>query len=76
MIHLGYTGKPQPARMATDLALATIMCRLYYSRIKEPLPRAGDLPAMAAYYKRYYNTPKGKATEQQFIDNYTELVTC
>lgn len=75
-IYLGYAGKPQSARMATDLSLATIMCRLYYSRIKEPLPKADDLPAMAAYYKRYYNTPKGKATEQQFIDNYKALVTC
>ena len=46
------------------------MARIYYLRKKEELPDAGDVLAMAEYYKKYWNTYKGKATVQEAIDNY------
>ena len=76
MIHLGYTGKPKPERMASDLALASIMCRLYYLRIKEPIPKEDDIEGLARYWKKYYNTVKGKGTVDQFVGNYNQWVTC
>ncbi|MCE5335579.1 MAG: hypothetical protein LLG06_13425 [Desulfobacteraceae bacterium] len=57
-----------------DLRAAIIMARLKYYSISHPFPAAVDLPAMAAYYKRYYNTPMGAATEQQFIESYKRFV--
>lgn len=57
-----------------NLYYATAMCRIHYLRIPHPLPDADDLPGLAAYYKKYYNTPLGAATEQQFIDNYKKYV--
>lgn len=52
-----------------------LMCRLhYYVRDKERLPAADDLAAQARTYKRVYNTARGKATPQQYIDNYQRLI--
>lgn len=43
------------------------IARLVYWRIPHPLPEYGDLEGMARYWKKYYNTPLGKGTEQHFI---------
>jgi hypothetical protein len=75
-LYLGYEGRPAPERMASDLLLSTMMARLFYYSINRPLPDAQDIPAMAAYYKKWFNTSKGAATEQQFIDNYNRYVLC
>ncbi len=72
-LYLGYEGKPAFARLISDHALSTIICRLYYLTIKEPLPSYKNLEDMARYYKKYYNGP-GKATEKQFMDNYLRYV--
>lgn len=56
--------------MVGNLYYATAMCRLHYLRRKEPLPVAGDLSGQAAYYKKYYNTPLGKATVTDYIQNW------
>ncbi len=57
-----------------NLQYATIMARLQYYRVAEALPQAGDIWAMARYYKKYYNTPLGKATEEEFVDNWKRVV--
>lgn len=72
-LYLGYSGKPPAQRMATDLSLAAIMCRLYYLRVSEPLPDANDIIGMAKYWKKYYNTYAGRGIEDQFIRNYKEF---
>lgn len=54
--------------------LAIIIARLKYWTIIEALPDANNLPKIAAYWKKYYNTPLGKGTEEQFIENYNALV--
>lgn len=73
-LYTGYDGKPSPSRMATDLTLATIMARLFYYRVRESLPSCKDVPAMAAYWKKYWNTELGKGTVEQAVKNYDMFV--
>ncbi len=66
----------QPAQqMCGNLYYAAGMARAYYLRIPDPLPDAGDVPGMANYYKRYWNTHLGAATVDQAISNYKKYVT-
>lgn len=48
--------------------LSICMCRVHYLRVKEKLPTT--IEGYAAYWKKYYNTPKGKGTETEFVRNY------
>lgn len=52
--------------------LAICMARVHYLRVKKAIP--GDLEGWATYWKRYYNTPLGKGTEEEFIANYKKYV--
>ena len=52
--------------------LAICMARVHYLRVREAIP--SDLEGWARYWKRYYNTPIGKGTEEEFIANYKKLV--
>jgi len=54
-----------------NLRYATAIARCLYLSIAEPLPTADDIEGLAHYYKSYYNR-SGKATEQQFIDNFNK----
>lgn len=60
--------------LKTDLCLSIIVARLLYHSIKHPLPAADDITGMAVYYKLYFNTNAGKATTEQFIENYQRYV--
>lgn len=71
---LGYEVMPPAERMATDLALATVMTRLYYFYIPQSLPNKDDIMGLAAYWKDYYNTKLGKGTKEEFADAYYRLV--
>lgn len=44
------------------------MCRLKYFMCPGALP--SDLAGQAAYWKKYYNTPLGKGTTEEYIKNY------
>lgn len=60
--------------LVLNLGYQTIMARIHYLRVPEALPDSKDVAAMAQYWKRYYNTPKGKGTEAEFIENYYRYV--
>lgn len=64
-----------PEPLIWNLYYQVAMARLHYRRVAEPLPVLNDIPAMAQYWKRYYNTPKGKGTEAEFIENYHRYLT-
>lgn len=51
-----------------DLNLGALLCRLKYWSIPSPLPQANDWPAMAIYWKKYYNTEAGKGTIEGFLE--------
>lgn len=67
---LGSEIMPDFSGLMWNLKLACIVCRLHYLRVNEEIPI--DLKGQAAYYKKYYNTPLGKATEQEYIDNFNK----
>jgi hypothetical protein len=58
------------AQLATNLCYATAVCRLIYLRAPEPLPKADDVEGLARYWKRFYNTRRGRGAEAQFILHY------
>lgn len=60
--------QPIAEEMIEDLALATSMARIYYLRVRSPIPK--DLDEMAAYAKKYWNTEHGKATAQDYLAAY------
>lgn len=62
------------SRLVYDMQYATIMTRLHYLRVPEALPSANNLPALAAYWKQFYNTRFGKGDEDDFIKNYNRFV--
>lgn len=49
---------------------AIAICRLHYLRVPHPMPSGSDLQAMWHYYKVYYNSVLGAATQDQFVRNY------
>lgn len=59
-----------PQELVGNLYYAAAMCRLHYLRVREALPQYKDAEGMARYYKRYYNTPKGKATVAQALPHF------
>jgi hypothetical protein len=61
---------PSHERLIYDLRYATAMARIFYLRIEEPIPAAKDTEAMWNYYKKYYNTEKGKAEKIKSICHY------
>jgi len=58
--------------LETNDILAACMCRVHYLRQKGAIPT--NLEGWAAYWKKYYNTPLGRGTEQEFITNYKKYV--
>lgn len=58
--------------LITDLAYATVMARLVYLRAPAPMPAADDINGLAAYWKKFYNTPLGAGTENEFKAHYVE----
>lgn len=56
-----------------NLKLSIAMARVHYLRKPEPLPTTVE--AMAAYWKRYYNTNLGSGTIDEFINNYKKYVS-
>lgn len=70
-LYVGYSLKPPAQRLASDLILATIICRLHYIRVSQALPVATDIVGMAAYWKKWYR-PDG--TIDEFVKNYREYV--
>lgn len=57
-----------------NLYYGAAMCRIHYRRVKDPLPRAKDPEAMAAYWKAHYNTPLGKGTVEKALPRF--LIAC
>lgn len=65
---------PDARRLIYDLKYAVQMCRLQFTRFKEPLPAANDIYELAAYWKKYWNKPKGKGTIDKFVLHYQTYV--
>jgi hypothetical protein len=53
-----------------NLLWQIVIARMKYLRAPGALPAADDLPGLAAYYKRHWNTPLGAATVEEAMANY------
>jgi hypothetical protein len=51
------------------------MARIKYARSNAPVPAVNDIPGMAAYWKRHYNTYLGKGTVKQFISDWNAMMS-
>lgn len=60
--------QPIAEEMIEDMALATAMARVYYLRIRQPIPT--DIDEMAEYAKKYWNTELGKAKAIDYLSAY------
>ncbi len=56
-------------QIVTNLALAAMVARAWYWLVAEPLP-ADTIAGLWGYYKQWYNTPAGAATEIQWNTNW------
>jgi hypothetical protein len=68
VLALAAGGLGRPEQLVWNLAYATAMARIVYRRRPEPIPPAGDIPALAAYWKAHFNTAAGKGTAAKFIE--------
>lgn len=64
---LGYKEEDRMSFLG-NIAVQAAFCRLQYRRDKHPLPCKSDLEAQAEYWKRVYNTVKGKGTVEHFME--------
>jgi len=69
-VQLWELGYKEDDRMSflSNIAVQAAFCRLQYRRDKHPLPSKDDIDAQAEYWKRVYNTMKGKGTLKHFIE--------
>jgi hypothetical protein len=56
---------PPAEALIWNLRLATLMARVKYWMIPEPLPSAGDYIGLCSYHKFHYNSILGKADTQK-----------
>lgn len=69
------TFMPSEDMLIYDLRFATAMTRIFYARVKQPLPPANDVDAIWSYYKLYYNTPLGAANKNEAIQKYQDFIS-
>jgi hypothetical protein len=56
------------------VSLSLLLCRLHYLRVAEALPVAASGMALWSYYKRWYNSLAGAATEGRWSEVWNRLV--
>lgn len=66
-----YLGRVIPvSEVIGNIFYATAICRVHYYRQPAVLPDADDIDGLAAYWKLYYNSVKGRGTVEEFIESY------
>lgn len=69
-----WLGEREAYEMQWDLRLAVKACRLRYCVVAEAIPAADDIPGLASYWKRWYNTGAGAGTVEEAVANYNKYV--
>lgn len=66
---------PEPKeQLMTNLAYATVMARVHYLRVQEPIPGANDVQGLANYWKTHYNTHLGKGHPSKFVQFLSDVL--
>ena len=63
---------PHIDRLEHDPIYASVLARIYYMRVRQPLPP--DLPGQASYWKQHWNTPEGAGTVEKYIRAWRAFV--
>jgi hypothetical protein len=58
---------PDADEMAWNLRYAALMARVHYLRVPKPLPKVGDVEAMARYWDTHYNRNPNAGTPEEFV---------
>ena len=66
LLELGLRQGEEHFSVMSNIALQVAFCRLCYRRVPDPIPN--NLNDMAKYWKKHYNTEKGKGTVKHFLD--------
>lgn len=74
MTYCDFQEKPAAGELVQNLGYASIMTRIFYHGIEEPLPPANNVEAMGVYWKKYYNTVYGAGTVDEFVKSYHTYV--
>lgn len=69
-----YVSWPAVDALIHNLKWATIMARVKFAMYPEPLPQWDDSQKMAQYYKKYYNTARGKAELTRCVINFDQAI--
>lgn len=54
--------------LKSNLMYAAAMCRIHYLRVSQPIPE--NRREQAEYWKKYYNTSKGKGSVEKYLEAY------
>lgn len=66
--------KPEASELVWNLQYATMMARIYYRQVRDPLPAFDDIDGIWNYYKEYWNTTSGSAKKDDFLANYNRFI--
>lgn len=66
-------GLSKESQLVSNLSYASAMARLQYLRVSEPLPELSIIQ-LARYWKKHYNTHKGKGKVRDFEKNFNQFV--
>jgi len=61
-------------QLMVNLDYATVMARLVYYRRNFDWPDPHDVPALAEIYKKFFNTEKGGASVDDFINHFPDEI--
>jgi hypothetical protein len=67
---LGLMKFPKPDALIWNLWLASMMCRVHFLRVKEPIPDAKDIIGLGLFWKKFYNSALGAGNAEEAIINY------
>jgi hypothetical protein len=69
-------GGPDEVALEYDLVYGILLMRvLYFWRDPERLPEVEDIEEAAVRYKKFYNTPAGAASEEDYCTSYATYVS-
>ena len=60
--------------LMTNEPYAAALVRIFYSRVRAPLPSYTNPNSMAQYWKNYYNTGLGSGTASEFVNNWNNYM--
>jgi len=63
-----FEGENIEMSVMSSMAVQAALCRLHYRRDRDPIPTWSDLEAQGSYWKKVYNTHKGRGTVKHFVE--------